>query len=164
MGKRIPAARSHSASKRTEQANDIRPEFPPLDLVVSQRGTELCVSLERLFQRIFDEPDSLRDLLADRCVQHVGRLSLDYAQIVQHVLHVRKVVRSIKYSVPHAVARDDTIADRHIVELTLRDTRSVKLEVLCLIRIARGKIVELYESSQVLEGDEALGALATAMN
>jgi hypothetical protein len=163
MGKRIPDTRNHSTSKTAEQANHIRPELVPLDLVLLQRGADLRLSLERIYRRIFNDPDSLPDLLADTCVQHVGRLSLDYAQIVRHVLHVRKLVRSINYSVPHAIARDDTIADRHIVELTLRDARSVKLEVLCLIRIAQGKIVELYESSQVLEGDEALSVLATAM-
>jgi hypothetical protein len=152
------------ARRRTPPASTARPDPRPLELVVSQQGADLCASLEAMYERIFADPDTLRELLAESCVQHVGRLALNFGQIVNHVMHVRERVKSLEYSVSHAIARDDAIADRHIVEITLRDGRSVTLEVLCLMRLARGKIVELYESSQVLAGDEALGALATAMD
>ena len=132
------------------------------DVVKSQQGATLRASLESFYRGVFENPDTLHDFLAESCVQHVGPMALNHAQIVKHVLHVRACVQKIEYSVADAIAHDDTIADRHIVTLTLHDGRSAVLELLCFIRIAGGKIVELYESSQVLSGDQALGALATA--
>lgn len=150
-------------SGRSESAGRPPAGIPPLELAMSQQGPALCASLQAIYRRIFANPDSLGELLADTCVQHAGRVALDFGQIVKHVLHVRGRVKSIEYSVSHAVAQAGAIADRHIVEMTLHDHRSVTIEVLCLMRVADGKIVELYESSEVLRGDEALGALATAV-
>jgi len=133
-----------------------------LDIVKTLQGAALRTSLERFYRGIFENPHTLTDFLADTCVQHVGRMTLDHPQIVKHVLHVRACVQNIEYSVADAIAHGDTIADRHLVKLTLHDGRSAVLEVLCFMRIASGKIAELYESSQVLSGDQALGALATA--
>jgi SnoaL-like domain len=132
------------------------------DAVKTSQGTALRSALERFYRHLFEKPDTLPNFLADTCVQHVGRLALNYPEIVKHVMHVRSSVQEIQYSVEDAIAHGDTIADRHLVELTLHDGRSAVLEVLCFMRIANGKIAELYESSQILSGDDALGALATA--
>jgi len=133
-----------------------------LDVMKTQQGAILRTSLQTLYRTLFRNPECLPDYLANTCVQHVGRVALSYAEIVKHVIHVKTAVQKIEYTVADAIAHGDTIADRHIVELTLHDGRSAGLEVLCFLRIANGKIAELYESSQVLHGDQALGALATA--
>jgi hypothetical protein len=132
------------------------------DVIKTQQGPALRASLERFYRDVFENPDTLPDFLAESCVQRVGPMALSYSETVKHVRHVRACVQKIEYSVADAIAQGDTIADRHIVTLTLNDGRSAVLEVLCFIRIANGKIAELYESSQVLSGDQALGALATA--
>jgi SnoaL-like domain len=132
------------------------------DVIKTQQGAALRASLERFYRDVFENPDTLPDFLAESCVQRVGPTALSYSEIVKHVRHVRQCVQKIEYSVADAIAQGDTIADRHIVTLTLNDRRSAVLEVLCFIRIANGKIAELYESSQVLSGDHALSALATA--
>jgi len=133
-----------------------------LDVVKTLQGADLRASLEKFYRGIFENPNILPDVLAGTCVQRVGRLTLSYPEIVKHILHVRSRVQKIEYSVADAVAHGDTIADRHVVELTLHDGRSAVLEVLCFMRIENGKIAEVHESSQVLSGDQALGALATA--
>ena len=133
-----------------------------LDLIKTQQGAVLRKSLETLYTSLFRNPQCLPDYLSDTCVQHVGRLALSYTEILEHVRHLRRLMRQIDYSVVDAIASGDTIADRHIVRLTLNDARSVALEVLCILHVEHGKIVAVYESSQVIEGDEALGVLATA--
>jgi predicted SnoaL-like aldol condensation-catalyzing enzyme len=133
-----------------------------LDAMRTQQGAALRTSLEALYRTLFRNPECLPDYLANTCVQHVGRVALSYADIVKHVSHVKSAVQKIEYTVVDAIAHGDTIADRHIVELTLHDGRSAGLEVLCFLHIANGKVAELYESSQVLHGDQALGALAIA--
>jgi len=133
------------------------------DTIRTLQGEALRSALQRLYMGLFADPDSIPDYLADTCVQRVGSKALDYTQINRHVRHVRARVKHIQYEVADAVADNDTIADRHIVELTLHDGRTAALEVFCFLHFVNGKIVEIFECSQVLKGDQALGVLATAV-
>ena len=61
-----------------------------------------------------------------------------------------------------AISQADTIADRHVVELTSGQGHKVTLEAFCFLRLAHGRIVEIWESVQTLEGDPTLAAVANA--
>lgn len=137
--------------------------LPSLEGLTSYRTSELRSALERLYISFYRDPDGLGRYLAPTCVQHLGLRTLDYMQILAHLRQIRAATSRIRYSVVEALSQQNTIADRHVVELTSHDTRTVQLEVFCFLRLAQNKVVEVWESVQVLDGDPTLvEALAKA--
>ena len=132
------------------------------DEIRTLQGAALRTALQRFYLGLYEHPDLILDYLADTCVQHVGLKTLDCPEIIAHVKHIRTSAKLIEYHVTDAIAYADRIADRHRVDVTLHDGRAVSLEVFCFLRFANRKIVEIFECSQVLEGDRALSVLATA--
>ena len=135
---------------------------PRLDTLTSCQPDELRSALERVYISFYRDPDDLARYLAPNCLQHLSTRTLNYPQIVEHVRQIRSSAMKIRYSVVQAIIQGDTIADRHVVELTSQDQRTVTLEAFCFLRLAEGKVVEIREAVQTLGGDPKLGAMASA--
>jgi hypothetical protein len=139
-----------------------RGEPPRLEMLTLCQPNELRSALECLYVSFYRDPADLERYLAPTCLQHLGTLTLSYPQIVEHIKQIRASATKVRYSVVAAISQADTIADRHVVELTSGQGHKVTLEAFCFLRLAHGRIVEIWESVQTLEGDPTLAAVANA--
>ena len=139
-----------------------RSESPRLEALTLCQPNQLRSALERLYISFYRDPTDLERYFAPTCLQHLGGQTLSYQQIIEHIRQICASTTKIRYSVVEAISQGDTIADRHVVELTSGHERKVTLEAFCFLRLAQGKIVEIWESVQTLDGDQTLAAVARA--
>ncbi len=113
-------------------------------------------------ERVFADPDRISTLFTDDYVQTTDGSTSDRKAFEEHVRHVARVVRSIRFEVLDVVRQGDSIADRHRVVVVYQDGRSATIEVHLFGEIFGGRLRRVHELTRVVAGDESLKALGTA--
>jgi len=133
-----------------------------LDEICRQNGSTLRSSLQEFYNSLFMTPFVVQESFDPSYVQYANGETLEYPKFLQHIEHVRKTAKIIRYTVVDAIAYEGTIADRHMVSVETHDGSTATLEVLCLMHVKNGKIVQVNEMSRLANGEPALSSLATA--
>ncbi|WP_142846668.1 nuclear transport factor 2 family protein [Telmatospirillum sp. J64-1] len=136
----------------------------PYPFASFQDEPSLREALAQMFQKIFRDPGCIGEFFTDDYRQITdGKLS-DRGTFEAHIRHVAASVSSIRFTVLDAVLREDVLADRHLVEVTHVDGRESRLEVYLFGRLLNDRLALVHEVTRVIDGDEKLRALATAIS
>jgi len=114
-------------------------------------------------ENVFMNPDLISSLFTEDYEQVTDGKHMDRTEFEAHVRHVKATVQSLRFTVLDAVRQGDRFADRHTVEITHLDGRKAVIEVYLFALLRDGRFARINERTQVLSGDQATQALASAM-
>ncbi|MCX4027088.1 hypothetical protein H0A36_21360 [Endozoicomonas sp. SM1973] len=122
-------------------------------------GLKSC--LEKMYTEVFHNPQQINHFFAKDYTQYADGEILNLTEFKKHVEIVRNKVSDINFEVTEAAKSEDTISDRHLVNLELHSGEKAVIEIIQISKLKNGKIHELHELSRVISGDKALKALAS---
>lgn len=118
----------------------------------NRQGAELRSAVEKFYTDTFNDDVQIRRYFAPGYVQRADGKTLNFDEFLTHVGFLRSATQSLRFEVLDAVYADGVLADRHRVHIVKTDGGSMEAEVLAFSRIKDGRIVELNELTQVIQG------------
>ncbi|KAF4445595.1 hypothetical protein F53441_10659 [Fusarium austroafricanum] len=137
---------------------------------MSSSNVDWASSLEKYekgFESIFlGEPETtqtdLENLFTQGYTSIVDGKSVNFAEFVQHIEHVRKVTTAVKAKVTHFVREGNQLAERHFVTAEFSNKPPSEYEVFLFATIHESgrieSLVETLRQTQGLEEDKDLGS------
>ena len=114
--------------------------------------------LEKVFANMFDPQaaaESLSEFFATDYVQDADGARLDFNGFIDHARVLKNTFRSGHVRFEEILVDGPKIADVHIVEATKANGDTIRVKVIAVYTLEKGKIVRVDELTHLLEGAEA---------
>lgn len=87
-------------------------------------------------------------------VQHVDGKTFNFAQYVQHMEHIKNILKSMSVFFQDIIAEGNKVVTVHIVKGTKEDGTEMAAKVIALFTVKDGKIVSCDELTHMIKGQE----------
>ena len=114
--------------------------------------------LEKVFANMFDPQtaaESLSEFFATDYVQDADGARLDFNGFIDHARILKNTLRSGHVRFEEILVDGPKIADVHIIEATKANGDTIRVKVIALYILEKGKIVRVHELTHLLKGVDA---------
>ncbi len=121
----------------------------------TQTAEQLRVSVQDFYNQTLHDDAAVRRWFSTDYIQVADGNTLNFADFLKHLNVLKRDTTSMRFEVMDAAFTGDTLADRHLVHIELKNGQRMIVEMLAFYRIKNGKIVQLNEVSRLISGDLA---------
>lgn len=121
----------------------------------TQTAEQLRVSVQDFYNQTLNDDAAVRRWFSKDYIQVADGNTLNFADFIKHLNILKRDTTSMRFEVIDAAFTGDTLADRHLVYVELKNGQRMVVEILAFYRLKNGKIVRLNEVSRVISGDLA---------
>ncbi|HSX03362.1 MAG TPA: nuclear transport factor 2 family protein [Rhabdochlamydiaceae bacterium] len=116
---------------------------------------------EALFYAFDLKTEDYTKYISEEFVMHLDGKVFNFKQWVHHIVGLKALMKSYKFTFDDFVIQEDKIASSYIVHATKKDGTELDIRVIAIFKIKNGKFIYCDELTHLLRGPESDKNLAS---